>query len=135
MNLLMLLAIVAALGWGVFAQRGRIRRAESRRPLAPSARLLNRGEQFEYTDGRRRFTGECAWAWKEVPGESPQRVYPIALIVESISRAGPGALAPMTQGKRMAVAVQAQRAFELAGVQAVVWSRDEGAEGAGHKAR
>jgi hypothetical protein len=133
-DVLIPLTIVVALAWVLLSRTRAKSPSESSKPHEPSAphvataRLLNRGEQFEYSDGQHKFTGECVWAWKEVPGETPQRAYPITLIPESISRAGVGAAVPLSQRARVDIAMSAKRAFELGGTPTIVWTEGDRSE-------
>jgi hypothetical protein len=129
--LLLPVAIVVVLAWVLLSRTWAKSPSASSKPderSAPpvaTARLLNRGEQFEYSDGQHKFTGECVWAWREIPGDTPQRAYPITLIPESISRVGVGAAVPLSQRARIEIALSAKRAFELGGTPTIVWNEGD----------
>ena len=63
-----------------------------------TAQLINRGEQFMYSDGIAEYTGECVWSWKSDKAKSskwekepnfetmPESAYPIIILANTIKK-------------------------------------------------
>ncbi len=83
-----------------------------RRPQLKHATLTHRGESFEFVDDGVRFVGECVWAWEEVPGAIPRRVYPLTLFVQSIRQADADRLRRVPPERRSAIAREVKALLE-----------------------
>lgn len=77
------------------------------------ARLTQRGESFEVVDEGLRFVGECVWAWEDVPGAMPRRVYPITLLLQTIRQVDGERLRPLKAGRRAEIAREVKALLEL----------------------
>lgn len=86
--------------------------------MRQEARLINRGEQFEYLENDRRYAGQCVWEW-----EGSRRSYPITLLANSIGRKGIGLFLPMTKRRKNKIADRVKHLLEdqIQGAQVRIW--------------
>jgi hypothetical protein len=78
----------------------------------PFARLIHRGEEFEFSDGANRYEGTCLWSWQVSSDAAPRRVGPIHIYAESIRRTGVARLVPLSLDKKIAIAHQCKALLE-----------------------
>jgi hypothetical protein len=72
------------------------------------ARLIRRGEEFEFIDGNRRYEGVCLWSWQKVPNEISKRICPIYIYAESIRRLGIWGFIPLSKARKISIAYQSK---------------------------